>query len=74
VTSKNGSTGAPPISEAVAMSRGGAWTPLGERNFRLLAAARTIDYLGNGMAPMALAFAVLDLTDSMLRPGRRGGG
>lgn len=56
------------------MSRGGAWTPLGERNFRLLAAARTIDYLGNGMAPMALAFAVLDLTDSMLRPGRRGGG
>lgn len=44
------------------MSR--AVQPLRHKNFRWLAAARTIDHLGNGMAPVALAFAVLDLTGS----------
>jgi MFS family permease len=43
----------------------GALEPLRERNFRLLATARTVDYLGNGMAPIALSFAVLDLTGSV---------
>jgi MFS family permease len=46
------------------MSQAGVWTPLRERNFRLLVAARTVDYIGNGIAPVALAFAVLDLTGS----------
>jgi MFS family permease len=43
-----------------------AWLdPFRYRNFRLLVAARTVDYLGNGVAPIALAFAVLDLTGSV---------
>jgi MFS family permease len=33
--------------------------------FRWLAAARTTGYLGNAVAPLALAFAVLDLTGSV---------
>src|SRR3989454_4130812 len=37
---------------------------LGERNFRLLAGARTISFFGTNLAPIAVAFAVLDLTDS----------
>lgn len=46
--------------------RQAAWPdPFRYRNFRLLAAARTVDYLGNGVAPIALAFAVLDLTGSV---------
>lgn len=39
--------------------------PLRHRNFRLLAAARAIDYLGNGIALTALPFAVLDATGSV---------
>jgi len=39
--------------------------PLAHRPFRLLAAGRAIDMLGNAMAPIALAFAVLDLTGSV---------
>jgi MFS family permease len=44
---------------------GGALLPLRHRGFRLLASARTIDYIGNGMAPIALSFAVLDRTGSV---------
>jgi MFS family permease len=38
--------------------------PLREREFRLLFAGRTISMLGSAMAPIGLAFAVLDLTGS----------
>jgi MFS family permease len=38
--------------------------PLAGRNFRLLFAARTISYFGTYLAPIAVAFAVLDLTGS----------
>jgi MFS family permease len=38
--------------------------PLAERKFRLLFAGRTVSVLGNAIAPIALAFAVLDLTGS----------
>jgi MFS family permease len=38
--------------------------PLRERNFRLLASARTISFFGSNLAPIAVAFAVLDLTGS----------
>ena len=38
--------------------------PLRERNFRLLASARTISFFGTNLAPIAVAFAVLDLTGS----------
>jgi len=37
---------------------------LRRRNFALLFAGRCISFLGNAMAPVAIAFAVLDLTDS----------
>ena len=39
--------------------------PLRHRAFRALAAGRAISLIGNGVAPMALAFAVLDLTHSL---------
>lgn len=38
--------------------------PLRSRPFRRLAAARTVSMLGNAVAPVALAFAVLDLRHS----------
>ncbi|WP_433372908.1 MFS transporter [Actinoplanes sp. CA-142083] len=38
--------------------------PLRYRSYRLLLAGRTINALGNAFAPIALAFAVLDLTGS----------
>ena len=38
--------------------------PLHVRNFRLLFAARSISYFGTYLAPIAVAFAVLDLTGS----------
>jgi hypothetical protein len=41
-----------------------ALAPLRAREFRLLFGARVISFLGNAMAPVALAFAVLDLTGS----------
>jgi MFS family permease len=41
-----------------------ALAPLHYRAFRLFAAGRTINALGNSFAPIALAFAVLDLTGS----------
>ncbi|GIE96292.1 MFS transporter [Paractinoplanes rishiriensis] len=39
--------------------------PLRHRPFRFLVAGRTINALGNSFAPIALAFAVLDLTGSV---------
>jgi MFS family permease len=42
----------------------GRFGPLREREFRLLFAGRTISMLGSAMAPVGLAFAVLDLTGS----------
>jgi predicted MFS family arabinose efflux permease len=41
-----------------------AVAPLRERNFALLFAARTISFFGTNLVPIALAFAVLDLTGS----------
>jgi MFS family permease len=38
--------------------------PLREREFRLLFLGRATAFLGNAIAPVALAFAVLELTDS----------
>ena len=38
--------------------------PLREREFRLLFTGRTISLVGSAIAPVALAFAVLDLTGS----------
>jgi MFS family permease len=38
--------------------------PLHEREFRLLFIGRTVSSIGSSMAPVALAFAVLDLTGS----------
>ena len=38
--------------------------PLREREFRLLFTGQTVSRLGSAMAPIALAFAVLDLTGS----------
>jgi MFS family permease len=42
-----------------------ALAPLRHRPFRLLLAGRTVSALGNAVAPIALAFAVLDLTGSV---------
>ena len=44
--------------------RAGRLGPLRHREFRLLFAGRTISMAGSAMAPVALAFAVLDLTGS----------
>jgi predicted MFS family arabinose efflux permease len=44
---------------------GGALEPLRYRDFRWLIAGRSTSYLGNAVAPIALAFAVLDLTGSV---------
>jgi MFS family permease len=41
-----------------------ALAPLRHRAFRFFVAGRTINALGNSFAPIALAFAVLDLTGS----------
>jgi MFS family permease len=43
--------------------------PLADRNFRLLLAARSISYFGTYLAPIAVAFAVLDLTGSATDTG-----
>lgn len=42
-----------------------ASSPLRYSSFRALAAGRLIDMLGNAIAPVALAFAVLDVTGSL---------
>jgi MFS family permease len=41
-----------------------ALSPLAERNYRLLFTAQAISLIGSWMTPVALAFAVLELTDS----------
>jgi MFS family permease len=38
--------------------------PLAERDFRLLFLARVVSFLGSAIAPIGLAFAILDLTGS----------
>lgn len=43
--------------------------PLREREFRLLFAGRTISVAGSAIAPIAIAFAVLELTDSLAALG-----
>jgi MFS family permease len=43
---------------------GGALAPLRDRRFRLLFTGRAVSMLGSSMAPVALAFAVLDISDS----------
>ena len=43
--------------------------PLAERNFLLLFSARSISYFGTYLAPIAVAFAVLDLTGSATDTG-----
>ncbi|MGE5827351.1 MAG: MFS transporter [Micromonosporaceae bacterium] len=45
--------------------RAGLFAPLRDGPFRLLAGGRVISMVGNAMAPIALAFAVLDLTGSV---------
>ena len=42
----------------------GSLAPLAEREFRLLFLGRTVSYIGNSFATVALAFAVLDVTGS----------
>lgn len=49
--------------------RPGLLAPLRHREFRWLAAGRVATYLGNTIAPVALAFAVLDLTGSLVDLG-----
>ena len=49
---------------APAATDGTSRGPLAHRTFRWLLAARTTSVLGNAVAPIALAFAVLDLTGS----------
>jgi MFS family permease len=44
--------------------------PLRERNFRWYFASRFVNTLGNMMAPVALAFAVLEVTDSATALGQ----
>ena len=46
------------------MRRSAGTAPLREREFRLLFVGRTVSLVGNAIAPVALAFAVLDLTGS----------
>ncbi|WP_027943504.1 MFS transporter [Amycolatopsis taiwanensis] len=50
-------------------ARTGLLAPLRHREFRWLAAGRVASYLGNAVAPVALAFAVLDLTGSLVDLG-----
>ncbi|GHE14128.1 MFS transporter [Streptomyces alanosinicus] len=45
-------------------ARSSSWAPLTHRAFRRLAAGRLLVYFANAMAPVALAFAVLDTTGS----------
>ncbi|MCP3801467.1 MFS transporter [Allokutzneria sp. A3M-2-11 16] len=45
------------------------WEPLRHKPFRFLMTGRTVVHLGNAVAPIALAFAVLDLTGSVIDLG-----
>jgi MFS family permease len=53
-----------PASEPPARAGTGTLAPLRLAPFRFLLAGRSINALGNAIAPIALAFAVLDLTGS----------
>ncbi len=46
------------------MTRAAALAPLGEANFRWYAASRFVNLIGGTMASVALAFAVLEVSDS----------
>lgn len=46
------------------MTRGAALAPLRERNFRWYFLSRVVNQTGTTMAPVALAFAVLEISDS----------
>lgn len=46
------------------MTTSAALAPLRERNFRLYFSSRVVNLLGSLMAPVALAFAVLEISDS----------
>ena len=50
---------------------GGSFAPLAHPAFRWLLLGRTTTMIGNAMAPIALAFAVLDLTSSVAVAGHR---
>lgn len=55
---------------SLASPRPGVGTgPFGHAAFRYLFAARLVNVVGNGIAPIALAFAVLDLTGSTTQLG-----
>src|ERR671916_2137974 len=43
--------------------------PLEERNFRLLFAGQATSFVGDGMIPVAISFAVLELTGSVTDVG-----
>jgi MFS family permease len=47
------------------MSDAGSWRPLRHASFRWLVAGRTVSMFGGAVAPIALAFTVLDLTGSV---------
>lgn len=49
---------------SAAVAPDGMLAPLRHRPYRWLATGRFVSYLGNAVAPIALAFAVLDLTGS----------
>ncbi|WP_291057573.1 MFS transporter [Herbiconiux sp.] len=55
----------PPTTDAPAPETRRERNPLSYPSFRWLLAARTTSILGNAVAPIALAFAVLDLTGSV---------
>src|SRR5262245_25825690 len=46
------------------MHSGAAFAPMRERNFRWYFLAQLVNTAGSTMAPVALAFAVLDVSDS----------
>ncbi|MFE0425038.1 MFS transporter [Streptomyces sp. NPDC058953] len=52
-----------------AIAKGALFAPLRDRSFRHLVAGRTTTQLANAMAPVLLAFAVLDLTGSAVMLG-----
>ncbi|WP_431887388.1 MFS transporter [Nocardiopsis alba] len=55
--------------DANADTGGGILAPLRYGNFRALASGRVLMMFGNGMATVALAFAVLDVTGSLTQVG-----
>ncbi|MCT2589669.1 MFS transporter [Streptomyces sp. N2-109] len=58
-----------PVGPADPPARGALLRPLRHRRFRQLALGRALTYFANSMAPLALAFAVLDLGGSAVEVG-----